>query len=125
MTSLYERLGRTEGIRALVDTVATAHVANPIIGKRFLPLTQDPEHMAVALRHLCHFLEAGAGGPAKYTGKSMKEVHKGMDITDAEVDASVDDLVKAMEKNGVKDEEIKAVRTAVEGTRKDIVTKKE
>ena len=101
MTSLYERLGRTEGIRALVDTVATAHVANPIIGKRFLPLTQDPEHMAVALRHLCHFLEAGAGGPAKYTGKSMPDAHRGMNISGEEYLAAMDDIMGALTTHGM------------------------
>ena len=101
MLSLYERLGRTEGIRALVDTVATAHVANPIIGKRFLPLTQDPEHMAVALRHLCHFLEAGAGGPAQYTGKSMPDAHRGMNISGEEYLAAMDDIMGALTTHGM------------------------
>ena len=101
MLSLYERLGRTEGIRALVDTVATAHVANPTIGKRFLPLTQDPEHMAVALRHLSNFLEAGAGGPAKYTGKSMPDAHRGMNISGEEYLAAMDDIMGALTTHGM------------------------
>lgn len=101
MLSLYERLGRTEGIRALVDTVATAHVANPTIGKRFLPLTLDPEHMAVALRHLCNFLEAGAGGPAKYTGKSMPDAHRGMNISGEEYLAAMDDIMGALTTHGM------------------------
>jgi hemoglobin len=88
-----------------------------------IKLTDD---QVVALKkHLVAFVSQASGGPLKYTGKSMKEVHKDMAITDDEFTASVDDLVKALEKNGVKEEEIKAVRDAVEGTRKDIVTKKE
>jgi hypothetical protein len=48
-----------------------------------------------------------------------------MEITDAEFDAAADDLLKALEKNEVKEEEIKALLGAVAGTRKDIVEKKE
>lgn len=96
MTSLYERLGRTEGIRALVNTVVTAHLANPIIAKRFEPLAQDPKRLAAATQHLCNFLEAGAGGPAQYTGKSMPEAHRGMNISGEEYLAAIDDIMGAL-----------------------------
>ncbi len=51
----------------------------------------------------------------------MKEVHKGMKITNAEFDAAAKDLQEALEKNGAKPDDEKAVMAAVEGTRKDIV----
>lgn len=110
MTSLYERLGRTEGIRALVETVATSHLANPTIAKRFLPLTQDPERLAAALGHLANFLEAGAGGPAKYTGKSMLDAHRGMNISGEEYLAAMDDIIGALSTHGID-----------EATRKDVL----
>jgi hemoglobin len=95
-TTLYERLGRTDGIHALVNTVATAHLANPAIAKRFEPLTQDPDRLATALRHLATFLEAGAGGPAKYEGRSMLEAHRGMNISGEEYLAAIDDIMGAL-----------------------------
>jgi len=101
MISLYERLGRTEGIRALVDTVATSHLANPTIAKRFLPLTLDPDRLAGALKHLCNFLEAGAGGPAQYTGKSMVDAHRGMNISGEEYLAAMDDIMGALSTHGM------------------------
>ena len=39
---------------------------------------------------------AGTGGPCSYTGRSMPEAHRGMRITDAQFDALVQDLVKAV-----------------------------
>jgi hemoglobin len=101
MSTLYERLGRTEGIRALVDTVATAHLANPTIAKRFMPLTQDPDRLAGALRHLCNFLEAGAGGPTPYTGKTMPDAHRGMNISGEEYLAAMDDIMNGLTVHGM------------------------
>jgi len=94
--TLYERLGRTEGIQALVNTVATAHLANPTIAKRFEPLTRDPDRLATALGHLATFLEAGAGGPAKYEGRSMLEAHRGMNVSGEEYLAAMDDIMGAL-----------------------------
>ena len=51
----------------------------------------------------------------------MKEVHKGMGITDAQFDAAAADLKAVLETNGVKHDDVKAVLGAVETTRKDIV----
>ena len=103
MTSMYERLGRTDGIRALVDTIAGAHLANPVIAKRFEPLAQDPARLQVALQHLCNFLESAAGGPAQYTGRSMLDAHRGMNISGEEYLAAMDDIMKALTTHGIDD----------------------
>jgi hemoglobin len=103
MTTLYERLGRSDGIRALVDTIAASHLANPSIAMRFLPLAQDPARLTVALQHLCNFLEAGAGGPAQYTGKSMPDAHRGMNISGEEYLAAIDDIMGALTTHGMDD----------------------
>jgi hemoglobin len=42
-----------------------------------------------------------AGGPCVYTGHSMKEAHKGLHLTNADFNAVVEDLQKAMDKDGV------------------------
>lgn len=108
--SLYDRLGQTDGIRALVGDIAERHLANPIIGRRFEPLTDDPEHMEVALRHLADFLEAGAGGPGAYTGRSMPDAHRGMNISGEEYLAAIDDIMGALQARGID-----------EATRKDVL----
>jgi hemoglobin len=41
------------------------------------------------------------GGPCSYLGRDMKTVHKGMKITEAEWNATVENLVKALDKNNV------------------------
>src|SRR5262249_29648686 len=74
---------------------------------------------------LVEFVSMATGGPIKYTGRSMKESHKGMKITDAQFDALAGHLQKALEKNGAKPDDVTAVTAAVGGTRKDIVEKTE
>ena len=41
------------------------------------------------------------GGPCSYLGRDMKTTHKGMKITDAEWNATVENLTKALDKNNV------------------------
>jgi len=95
--TLYERLGESTGIRSLVDSIVARHLKNPIICKRYEPLSEDPERLEVVTGHLCDFLEAGTGGPATYQGKSMMEVHRGMNISGEEYMAVLDDIVGAMQ----------------------------
>lgn len=107
---LYERLGRSEGIRALVDDIVEAHMDNPTIRARYLPLRETPGRLEEAKRHLCHFLSEGGGGPEHYTGRSMSEIHRGMNVSAAEYLAAMDDIVTTLERHGID-----------EGTRKDVL----
>jgi hemoglobin len=99
--SLYERLGQTEGIRAIVDTALAAHLANPLVQKRFEPGKADPEHWARVVEHAVDFFSAGSGGPAEYKGKSMVDAHRGMNIGGEEFLAVVDDIMQALGKHDV------------------------
>jgi hemoglobin len=47
------------------------------------------------------FFCAGAGGPERYTGKDMLAAHKGMNISEQEYLAVMDDIVGALAKNGI------------------------
>ena len=96
-TSIYERLGESTGIRSLVDSIVARHLKNPIICKRYEPLSEDPERLEVVTQHLCNFLEAGTGGPASYQGKNMVDAHRGMNISGEEYLAVLDDIVGAMQ----------------------------
>lgn len=107
--SLYERLGSTAGITALVDDIVAAHMVNPAIKARFLPYASDPTRMATVKQHLCRFLEAGSGGPGEYAGRSMPDAHRGMNISEAEYMAAVDDIVAVLGRHGVDEQTTKDV----------------
>lgn len=104
-TTLYQRLGGSSGISSLVDDVMAAHLANPIVKTRF----ENIKDMAHAKKMAHEFFCAGAGGPETYTGKDMISAHKGMNISEQEYLAVMDDIVGAMDKNQVSEDAKKDV----------------
>lgn len=95
--SLYERLGRVDGITRIVHDVMEAHLANPVVAPRFRAV-KDMDH---AKKMAAEFFCAGCGGPEAYSGRDMLETHKGMNISEQEYMAVMDDIVGALEKNDI------------------------
>jgi hemoglobin len=89
MGTLYERLGGAQGIAALVDDVIASHLRNPLVAPRFQPI-KDLAHTKKMARE---FFGAGSGGPEKYSGKDMRTAHRGMNISEQEYLAVVDDIM--------------------------------
>ena len=94
--SLFQRLGGSPGIATLVEDIVGMHMENPVIGARFRPYLEMPEKLSAAKKHLCAFLEAGSGGQAQYTGRTMRDAHRGMNISEAEYIAALDDILAGM-----------------------------
>lgn len=117
-TSLYVRLGRSSGIARLVDSIVAAHTENPHIRARFLPYLDDPDRMARIKGHLCAFLEAGSGGQRPYTGRTMRDAHRGMNINEIEFVATLDDILAVLRQHGIDDQTQKDV-LAIAYTLKD------
>lgn len=107
--TLYDRLGSEVGIIALVEDIVQAHMQNPLIKARFLPYSEDPEHLAKLKGHLVTFLCAGSGGTQAYTGRDMGASHRGMNINEAEYMAATDDILNVLEKHGIDEETRKDV----------------
>ena len=99
--TLYERLGSTPGITAIVDDIVLAHLENPTIRARFEPLLADPARVALIKRHTVQFLAMGTGGPAAYEGKSMRDAHRGMNVSAEEYLAAIDDIMLVLSKHGI------------------------
>jgi hemoglobin len=95
-TSLFERLGGSSSIKAMVDDIVALHMENPVIRARFQPYLETPDKIDLIKKHTCQFLEAGSGGPAKYAGRSMHDAHRGMNINEAEYMAAVDDILSVL-----------------------------
>jgi hemoglobin len=97
-TTLYQRLGESAGIARLVDDVIAAHLVNPLVKTRF-----ENQDLTRLRKMAAEFFCAGAGGPQAYTGKDMLAAHKGMNISEQEYLAVMDDIVGAMGKNQLDD----------------------
>ena len=99
--SLYERLGGETGVRKLANDIADNHMDNPLIKTRF-DIVDD---MDKTKQLVFEFIAAGTGGPQSYTGRDMLSAHKGMNISEQEFIAVVDDILNAMDKNNLGERE--------------------
>ena len=119
--SLFERLGGSSGINALVEDIVVKHMENPVIRARFRPYLETPDKLAVTKKHLCAFLEAGSGGAAKYTGRSMLDTHRGMNINEAEYMAVTDDILAVLRKHQIDEQTQKDVLAIAYSLKGDIL----
>lgn len=96
--TLYDQLGGEAGIAKLVDLIVDKHLVNPTVATRFT-------HSDVARGRAMakEFFAAGSGGPVEYTGKSMLDAHAGMNVSEEEFVAVVDDIMTAVAELGYDD----------------------
>ncbi len=114
--SLYDRLGGKTAITVVVDDFVGNVLTDDLIKARFAA-TDGPAFKGKLVDQICE----ASGGPCKYTGKTMKESHAGMKISDGEFTALVNDLKKALDKNKVGAREQTELLTALGGMHNDIV----
>jgi hemoglobin len=67
------------------------------------------------------FFSAGSGGPEDYTGRDMRTAHKGMNISEQEYLAAMDDIVSAMEKHQLTEDTKKDVIAILYSLKNDII----
>jgi len=126
--TLYERLGGENAIRAVVDDFVTRALNDPKVnftrkgtGAEWKPTPENVERVKKTAVELVGMV---TGGPQKYTGKNLKEAHKGMEITQAEFDAAAADLKASLDKFSVPAKEQDELMKIVASTAPDIVEKK-
>jgi hemoglobin len=122
-TTLFEQLGGREGISLIVDDTVTAHMENPAINARFLPLKDQPERLEIIKKHTVDFFSMGSGGPANYSGKDMLAAHTGMNISPGEYMHVMDDIFLALDKNNISEDSKKEVLTILWSLKGMIVSK--
>ena len=89
--TLYHRLGGAERIAAIIENAIDRHAVNPVLAPRFRG--KD----LIKLKQLgTQFFCAGAGGPQKYEGRDLRTAHAGMNVSEQEFMATVDDIVAAL-----------------------------
>ena len=134
--SLYDRLGGEQGLTAMVDDFTTRALADPRVnwerkgvkrGGLNLHRGQSMEWNANAdnvkklKTHIVQFLSLATGGPSKYEGAEMKQVHAGLHITNPEFDAAIGDLKATLDKMQIGNQEQKELLAIIESTRPQVV----
>jgi hemoglobin len=89
--ALYERLGGMDSITAVVNDFRDRVAGDARINQKFAR-TDLGRLTKMLIDQVCE----ATGGPCKYTGRSMKEAHAGMNVTTGEFSALVDDLVATL-----------------------------
>jgi hemoglobin len=114
--TLFERLGGKNAIVAVVDDFVARCAADSRINPKFAR-TDVPRLKAM----LVDQVTSATGGPATYTGRSMRETHDGMGVTAGEFDALVADLVATLNQFNVPEAERQELLGILGPLRSDIV----
>lgn len=96
-TSLYERLGRREGIARITRSLMSNHLANPLVKTRY----ENSEDLARVEQRAVEFFCAGTGGAESYSGQDMLTTHRGMNVSEQEFVSVIDDAMAALASNGI------------------------
>ena len=116
---LYDRLGGKDAITAVVETFVGNVGGDARINGYFA--STDLAKLKV---HLVNQICEASGGPCKYSGRTMKQTHAGMGVTDAAFGALVEDLVAALDHHKVGKTEKDELLGALGPMKSDIVEKK-
>lgn len=117
--SLYERLGGYNAIAAVVDDFVGRSVADKQLGRFFIGHSTDSKKKLRQL--IVDMICEATGGPCIYTGRDMKTVHTGLNITESDWQVSVKLLTATLDKFKVPQKEKDDVFAAVSGLKPDIV----
>ena len=123
--SLYDRLGGVYSIATVVDDLIDRVMADPRLNAN--PAVDEAHHKVApaGFKYLATEMVCWAsGGPQRYTGRSMADSHRHLNITPPEWDAFMDDLQQTLDKFKVPLSEQAELRAIVQSTYDDIVIKK-
>lgn len=122
LPSLYERLGGVYSIAAVVDDFIDRIMDDPRLNAN--PKVDEAHHRVsragfkyLVTEQVCW----AAGGPQKYTGRSMRDSHAHLGITAGEWTAFLDDLQQTFDRFNVPTREQRELFAIVDSTRSDIV----
>jgi hemoglobin len=120
--SLYERLGGIYSIAVVIDDFIDRVMADGRLNAN--PAVSEAHHRVppAGFKYLVTEMVGWAtGGPQKYTGRSMPDSHRHLNITPKEWDAFMDDFQQTLDKFRVPAAEQAELKTIVNSTYGDIV----
>src|SRR5439155_5599792 len=120
--ALYDRLGGVYNIATVVDDLIDRVMVDPRLNAN--PRVDEAHHRvsAAGFKFLATELVCwAAGGPQKYSGRSMGDSHRHLMITAAEWEAFLDDVQQTLDRFAVPQPEQDELKAIVESTREAIV----
>jgi hemoglobin len=120
--SLYDRLGGVYAIAAVIDDFIDRVMDNPRLNAN--PKVDEAHHRVsrAGFKYLVTEMVCWAtGGPQQYTGRSMRDSHVHLDITEDEWQVFLADLQACLDHFAVPKAEQGEIFALVESTKSDIV----
>jgi len=118
--SLYKRLGGYDAIAAVTDDFIPRLATDPLLAKFFAGHSVDSKkHLRqLVVEKVCE----ATGGPCFYTGRTMKEAHNGLGITEEQWATSNKHFVATLEKFNVPKKEQDELVAIIASLKGEIVT---
>jgi hemoglobin len=120
--SLYERLGGYDAIASVVDDFVGRLITDKKFERFFVGHSTDSKKRI--RQHIVDQFCAAAGGPCLYIGRTMKDSHQGLGITEEEWNAAAKHLIASLDKFKVPEREKNDLLAFVGTVKNDIVEKK-
>merc|ERR1712000_770163 len=114
--SLYERIGGADAVDAAIDKFYGKVLADRCVAPLFANTNMAKQRIMQK-----NFLTMAFGGPKKYTGKTMKQAHAGLGITETHFGAIAGHLSATLKELGVPDKEHDEAIAIAASTKDDIV----
>lgn len=122
--SLYNRIGGYKAVAATVDDLVDHIYVNGTLNKNpILKSIHDANERAAFKLILATWVMENTGGPKVYFGRTMKDAHAPLKISNLEFDVILHECKETFYKFAVPEKEMGELMTALEGLRKDVVTK--
>ncbi len=113
---LYEKFGGRDGVKAVVETFYKSVLSNPDVAPYFSETNMNKQK-----DHQTNFISFVLGGPNKYTGRSMREAHAHLNLTEKDFQIIATLLSDALKYHGVSDQDIANVMKIVATTHDDVL----
>lgn len=114
--SIYSRIGGEQAVNLAVDIFYKKVLADDRVNEFF-----DFIDMPRQIDKQKKFLAMAFEGPNKYTGKDMREAHKGMHLTEAHFTAVAEHLMAALDELNVPEDLKNEVMSLVGSTKGDVL----
>jgi hemoglobin len=114
--ALYVRLGDSEGVKVISDTLVDRIARDPLTGPSFQGANLNRIKRLLA-EQICEL----SGGPCRYSGDTMKQVHEGHHITQAQFYRVVDTLREVLRERHVDQRSTNELLRLLAPTKRDVV----
>jgi len=122
-STLYKRLGSYDTIAAITDDFLARLIAHPQMQRFFLGASESTRTRRRQL--IVDYLCLKTGGPCAYTGRTMKDAHKGLAISQSDWNILTALFHDSLQKVNLPGKEANEIMDLINSTKQDIVAKVE